>query len=430
MSAGLMFLLFILLMVIGVPIALSLGVAGMAYVWSNGLALSMVAQKMTTSLESFIYIALPLFILAGDIMTTGSLTRKLVNIAKALVGSFKGGLAYVNIVVSMLFGGIQGMAAADTVAIGSLMIPAMKEEGYDAGFSTAVTVASSCIGAVIPPSFLFIVFGSMTGVSISAIFMAGLMPGILLGLLQMIYVFYLAHSKKHSGTIPAGEKITWKQRALFLIQGLPAMGLPLIILGGICFGLVTTTESAVLAVLYATVYCFVTKDITIKDFCKLLYNDVQTIGSCMLILSTCSLFGYILTSERIPEGIVNVLLGISDNFYVIVFIIILFLLFIGTFMDATPATMIMAPILLPVLVGFGMEPVRVAVLISVAMVIGCITPPVGSCLYLAAPISKLSIEQISKATLPFIGIAALELILIAFIPQFTTYIPRVLGMIS
>lgn len=184
MSAGLMFLLFILLMVIGVPIALSLGVASMAYVWANGLALSMVAQKMTTSLESFIYIALPLFILSGDIMTTGSLTRKLVNIAKALVGSFKGGLAYVNIVVSMLFGGIQGMAAADTVAIGSLMIPAMKEEGYDAGFSTAVTVASSCIGAVIPPSFLFIVFGSMTGVSISAIFMAGLMPGILLGMIS------------------------------------------------------------------------------------------------------------------------------------------------------------------------------------------------------------------------------------------------------
>lgn len=430
MSAGLMFLIFLILMILGMPIAFCLGLSATAYLWSNGLALSMVAQKMTTSMESFLYIALPLFILAGDIMTTGSITMKLMNIAKALVGSFKGGLAYVNVVVSMLFGGIQGMAAADTVAIGSILIPAMKEEGYDLPFATAITVASSCIGAVIPPSFLFIVFGSMTGISISAIFMAGLIPGILLGLLQLAYCFYLGHSKKYRNTIPEGERMTMRQRARYLIQGLPTLGLPVIIMGGICFGVVTTTESAVLAVLYALVYCFLTKDITIKQFCELLYRDVMTIGSCMIILCTCSLFGYVLNAERIPEEIINLLLSISDNKYVLIFIIIAFLLFLGTFMDATPAVMIMAPILLPVMEDFGMNPVNIAVVVSFAMVVGCITPPVGSCLYLASGISKLSIEKIGYAALPLIGIMAFEILLISYIPWFTTFLPKVLGMIS
>ena len=430
MNAGMMFLIFLILMILGMPIAFCLGISAMAYLWANGLALSMVAQKMTTSLESFLYIALPLFILAGDIMTTGSITMKLMNIAKALVGSFKGGLAYVNVVVSMLFGGIQGMAAADTVAIGSIMIPAMKEEGYDLPFATAITVSSSCIGAVIPPSFLFIVFGSMTGVSISAIFMAGLVPGILLGLLQLAYCFFLGHHPKFAHTIPAGEKLTMKRRLNFLIQGLPTLGLPVIIMGGICFGIVTTTESAVLAVLYALAYCFLTKDITIKQLCQLLYRDVITIGSCMIILCTCSLFGYVLTAERIPEMIVNLLLSVSDNPYILIFIIVAFLLFLGTFMDATPAVMIMAPILLPVMKDFGMHPVTIAVVISFAMVVGCITPPVGSCLYLASGISKLSIEKIGWAALPLIGIMAFEIVLISYIPWFTTFVPTVLGMIS
>ena len=430
MNAGIMFLIFIVLIAFGMPIAYALGVSAMAYVWANGLSLTMIAQKMTTSLESFIYVALPLFILAGDIMTTGSITRKLVGIAKAIVGSFKGGLAYVNVVVSMLFGGIQGMAAADTVAIGSLLIPAMKEEGYDPGFSTAVTVASSCIGAVIPPSFLFIIFGSITGTSIGSIFMAGLIPGILLGLLQICYVYYLGHSKKHKNKIPEGEKLTWKDRGKLLLKGLPTLGLPVIILGGICFGIVTTTESAVLAVVYATIYCFITRDITVKEYAKLLIRDAETIGSCMIILSTCSLFGYILTSERIPDAIIKLLLSISNNKYILIIIITLFLLFIGTFMDATPAIMIMGPILLPVLTDLGLNPVTVGVFVSFAMVIGCITPPVGSCLYLAAPISGLSIEEISKATIPFIGIAAFEIILVGMIPWLTTFVPRALGMIK
>ena len=210
MSIAVMFVIFLVLMVIGMPIAYSLGLSSLAYLIANGQPLTLIPQKMTVSLQSFLFVALPLFILCGEIMNTGGLTRKLVNVARAVVGRFKGGLAYVNVVVSMLFGGVQGLATADTVAIGSVLIPAMTEEGYRKDFSVAITVASSTIGAIIPPSLLFVIYGSVTGVSIGKMFMGGLIPGILLGLGQMAYVFYLGRSKKHKDYIPVGEKLPWK----------------------------------------------------------------------------------------------------------------------------------------------------------------------------------------------------------------------------
>lgn len=428
MGIGLMFLIFFVLMAIGIPIAFSLGLCSMAYIISNGLAISMIAQKMNASLESFVYIALPLFILAGDIMNTGGITLKLVNISKVVVGRLKGGLAYVNVLASMLFGGIQGMATADTVALGSLLIPSMEKEGYDLDFSCAVTVASSTIGSIIPPSFLFICFGAATGVSIGNIFLAGILPGIILGLAQMGYIAFLAHSKKHKGTIPEGEKLDLKTSVNYLIKGLPTLVLPILIIGGICTGIVTTTESAVLAVVYAMAYCLIVKELTIKQLIQVMHNSVQTIGSCMIILCTCSLFGYILTAERIPQKIIAMMFAITENPYILIFIIIIFLLIVGTFMDSTPATMILAPVLLPVMVGFGMEPVHVAVFTCMALVIGLITPPVGACLYLASGISHISIERISKAVLPLICVNVIVLILVAYIPALTTLIPHVFGI--
>ncbi len=428
MSAGIMFLIFFILMAIGIPIAFSLGLCSMAYILSNGMTLSMVAQKMTTSLESFVYVALPLFILAGDIMNTGGITLRLVNVSKAVVGRFKGGLAYVNVLASMLFGGIQGLASADTVAIGGLMIPAMRREGYEDGFSCAITVASSCIGSIIPPSFLFICFGSATAVSIGNIFLAGIIPGILLGLAQMAYVFYLGRSPRHKGTIPMGEAIDLKTAIHYIWQGLPCLVLPVIIIGGICTGIVTTTESAVLAVVYAMAYSLFVREITFRQLLKIMYESVQTVGSCMIILCTCSLFGYILTAEKIPQKVVALLLGITDNYYILLLIITLFLLIVGTFMDATPATLILAPILLPVLTNLGMAPVHVAVYTCFALVIGLITPPVGSCLFLASGISGLSIERISRAVLPLILVNLAVLLLVAYIPFLTTWIPSIAGI--
>lgn len=426
MSIGITFLILFALMAIGVPIAFSLGVASSLYIITNDLMISMIPQKMTTCLESFIYVCLPLFILAGDIMSTGGITRKLMNIARVIVGRFKGGLAYVNVVVSMLFGGVQGMAAADTVAIGSILIPAMNEEGYEPSFSTAITVGSSTIGAIIPPSMLFIMFGCTTNVSISKIFISGVIPGILLGLFQMAYILYLSKSKKHRDKIPNGTKLTVKESLHYLLSGLPTLVLPVIIMVGICIGIVTTTESAVLAVVYAMGYVLISGEMTVKQMWECFKKSVRTIGGCMIILSTASLFGYIMTAEMIPQKIIAAMLRISNDPTVCVLMICVFLLIVGTFMDPTPATLILAPILLPVMSGFGMSPVHVAITVCFALTIGVITPPVGSCLFLASGISGLSMEKISKGVLPLITISVIELLIIAYVPFLTNWLPGLL----
>ncbi|MEQ2679911.1 TRAP transporter large permease [Enterocloster citroniae] len=428
MNIAVMFLIFLLLMVIGMPIAYSLGLSSLAYLISNGQPLTLVPQKMTVSLESFLFVALPLFILCGEIMNTGGLTRKLVNVARAVVGRFKGGLAYVNVVVSMLFGGVQGLATADTVAIGSVLIPAMTEEGYRKDFSVAITVASSTIGAIIPPSLLFVIYGSVTGVSIGKMFMGGLIPGILLGLGQMVYVFYLGKSRKYKDYIPVGEKLPWKTCLKYLIEGIPTMILPLIIIGGIVGGVVTAAESAVLAVVYAIILGLASRELKLRDLPGIFWKSAKTVGSVMIILSASTIFAYILTQEKVPQMVVNILLNITDNRIILLLIINVFLLFVGTFMDSTPAVTILAPILLPVLTQMGMNPVHIGVFMCFNLIMGLITPPVGSCLYLASGISHMSVEKISKAMLPLYGVNFLILMLVTYIPTLSLLIPSMLGM--
>ena len=428
MSILLMFICFLVFMIIGVPIAYSIAVASLAYLWTNGMPLTIVAQKMTVSLQSFIFVALPLFILCGEIMNTGGLTTKLVNIARALVGRFKGGLAYVNVVVSMLFGSIQGLATADTVAIGSVLIPAMTEQGYSKEFSTAITIASSPLGAILPPSVIMIIYGSITGVSIGNMFLGGIIPGIVLGLYQMAYVFYLGKRKKYQNDIPDGEVLPFKVSMKYLLVGAPTMVLPILIIGGIVGGIVTPTESAVIAVVYAIILSLITKELHIRDLPRIFWNSAKTIGSVMIILSASTVFGYILTQERVPQMVVRLLLQISNNKYVVLFIINIFLLFVGTFMDPTPAVIILAPILMPVLVDFGMHPIQIGVMMCFNLIMGQITPPVGSCLYLASGISKLSVEAISKAAIPFYIINSLALFTITYIPAFVMTIPNMFGV--
>ncbi len=427
MSIWIMFLLFFVLMIIGTPIAYSLAISSMTYLATNGMLLSIIPQKMTVSLENFIFIALPLFILAGELMNSGGITTRLVNFARAIMGRFNGGLAYVNVLVSMLFGGVQGLATADTVAIGSVMIPAMTQQGYRKDFSTAITVSSSTIGAIIPPSLLFIIFGSVTGVSIGALFLGGIIPGILLGLGQMAYVLYLSRSKKHAGTIPAGEKITMAQCRKYVIEGIPTLVLPVIIIGGIVSGVVTTTESAVLAVVYAMVLSLIYKEIKITDLPKIFWRSAKTVGSVMIILASSSVFAFILTQERIPQLVVELLLGLTDNYYILLILINIFLLFVGTFMDSTPAIMILAPILLPVLQQLGMNPIHIGVFMCFNLIQGLITPPVGSCLYLASGISGLSVEKISKAMVPLLLVNVAVLMIVTFFPPVVTLIPSLMN---
>ena len=428
MSIFWMFVLFIVFMVIKIPIAYSVAISSFTYMLANGIPLSLVAQKMTVSLQSFVFIALPLFILCGDIMNTGGLTRKLVNVSRAMVGRFKGGLAYVNVVVSMLFGGVQGMATADTVAVGSVMIPAMEEEGYSKSFSTAITISSSTIGAIIPPSVIMIIFGSVTGVSIGNMFLGGMIPGILIGLFLLAYVFYLAKKKNGKEYIPGGEKIPLKASIKYLVQGLPTLVLPILIIGGIVGGIVTPTESAVIAVVYAIVLGLVSKELKFKALPRIFWNSAKSIGSVMIILSASTVFGYILTYERVPQMIVELLLDITTNKILLLLIINVFLLFVGTFMDPTPAIIILGPILMPILTTLGMHPIHIGVMMCFNLILGQITPPVGSCLYLASGISKLSVERISKGMLPFYAVNFLLLIVITFVPAVVMTIPNLFGI--
>lgn len=427
MNAIMLFLTMFLLILIGIPIAWSVGLSSFLYIISNGIPLGLIAQKMVSSLQGFVFVALPLFLLVGDIMNTGGLTQKLVNISRACFGRFKGALAYINIFVSMLFGGVQGLATADTVAIGSMLIPAMEKEGYSKEFSTAVTCASSPLGAIIPPSVIMIIYGSICEVSIGNMFLGGIIPGILIGAFQMLYVFYLAHNGKTKNKIPGGERIEKRQAWKWIKEGIPTMILPALIILGICGGIVTPTESAVIAVLYAIILTVVTKEIKVKDLPGILWNSTKTIGSVMIILSTSSVFGYILTLEKIPQLVVNVLLSISSNKYIIIIIVNLFMLVVGTFMDPTPAAIILGPILLPVLTQFGLHPIQIGIMMCMNLIMGQITPPVGSCLYLASGISGLSIDKIGIALIPFYLINFGITIIVGFIPGITTFLPTMFG---
>lgn len=428
MTAWMLFLAMFVFILMGIPIAWSVGLASFCYLLTNHLPLALVAQKMVTSLQGFVYVALPLFLLTGEIMNTGGLTKKLVNLSRACFGRFKGALAYINVFVSLLFGGVQGLATADTVAIGSMLIPAMEKEGYSKEFATAITCASSPLGALIPPSVIMIIYGSVCEVSIGNMFLGGVVPGILMGAMQMLYVFYLSRSKKHADKIPGGQKISGRQRLKWVKEGLPTMVLPLLIIGGICGGFVTATESAVIAVIYAMVLTLATRELRLKDIPRILWHGTKTIGSVMIILATSSLFGYILTMEKIPQLIVRALLSISENKFVILLIVNLFLLMVGTFMDPTPAAIILGPILLPVLKQFGMDPVQIGVMMCMNLIMGQITPPVGSCLYLASGISRLSIEKIGKALLPFYAINFTVTLLVAYVPAFVMTLPNLFGI--
>ena len=429
MSIIFLFVLFFGFMIIRIPIAWSLVLSSLVYLLANGQPVVIIAQKMTASLESFVFIALPLFILAGEIMNTGGLTEKLVNVCRAVVGRFKGGLAYVNVVASALAGTVQGMATANVVSEGPIIIPAMSKQGYSVKFAAAVTLASSTISAIIPPSVIMIIFGSVTGVSVGGLFIGGIIPGIILTVFQMIYIFLLGHSPRGKEDIPNGEKLPFKTCVRFIWQGVPALVLPLLIVVGVGFGIVTITESAVLAVVYSLFLAIVTREMKIQKVPQLFWNCCRSIGTVMIILCASSVFGYILTQERVPQAVVAALLKITSNKYILRLIINLFLLFVGLFMDPTPAVLILAPILTPVLMNFGMHPIHIGIMICFNLIQGQITPPVGGCLFLVASISKISVEEVSKATLPFYVVNIAALLTITFIPDLVLVLPRLLGFV-
>ncbi len=421
---------FSIFLIIGVPIAFVLGLTPLvAFLYTGETPLMLVAQRIFTGMDNPVLMAIPFFILAGNIMSAGGLTQRLVTFCKVLVGPVRGGLAHINVVISMIFAGITGAAVADTSAIGSILIPAMEREGYDVDFSSAVTATSSTIGPVIPPSIPFIIYGVLGEISIRSLFLAGLIPGVLLGLFQMGVVAYYARKRNYpKGSLPSAREAL---RAIF-DAGLVLM-MPIIILGGILSGVFTPTESACIAVFYAFAISFVVyRDIGLRDLPRIIINTGVTSGLVMLVIGTANIFSWLLASEEIPQHICTAILTVTHNRIFILLFVNIILLIVGTFMETTASLIILTPVLLPLMIKIGVDPLHFGVILVLNLVIGLTTPPVGVCLFIACAIGKIRLERISRAILPFI-LASITVLVIAtywesliiFIPKYFGYVPLV-----
>jgi C4-dicarboxylate transporter DctM subunit len=421
---------FSIFLIIGVPIAFVLGLTPLAALLYEGeTPLILAAQRIFTAMDNPILMAIPFFILAGNIMSAGGLTQRLVTFCKILVGPIRGGLAHINVVISMIFAGITGAAVADTSAIGSILIPAMVKDGYDTDFSSAVTATSSTIGPVIPPSIPFIIYGVLGEVSIASLFLAGFVPGVLLGLFQMGVVAYYARKRNYpKGSLPsAGEAL----RAMF--DAALVLMMPVIILGGILSGAFTPTESACVAVFYAfAISFFVYGDLRLSDLPRIIIDTGVTSALVMLVIGTASIFSWVLASQEIPQSVCAAILRVTHSRILVLLFVNVILLIVGTFMETTASLIILTPVLLPLMIQIGVDPLHFGVILVLNLVIGLTTPPVGVCLFIACAIGKVTLERISRAILPFIAASIAVLIiatywewLIMCIPRFFGYVPLV-----
>jgi C4-dicarboxylate transporter, DctM subunit len=410
---------------IGVPIAFVLGLTPFVAFFSEGeIPHMLAAQRIFTGMDNPILMAIPLFILAGNIMSAGGMTQRLVTFCNVLAGSFRGGLAYINVIISMLFAGITGAAVADTSAIGSILIPAMKKQGYDVDFSTAVTATSSTIGPVVPPSIPFIIYGVLGEVSIASLFLAGIIPGLLLALSQMGLVAYYARKRDY----PKGSLISIKEALKATFDAALVLMMPLIILGGILTGIFTPTESACVAVFYALIISlFAYRDIKPIDLPKIIINTAVTSSLVMLVIGTASIFSWFLASKEIPQYITEVVITITHNRIAILLLVNIVLLIVGTFMETTASLIILTPVLLPLMNEIGVDPLHFGVIIVLNLVIGLTTPPVGVCLFIACAIGEIKLEKITKAILPFLFASIIVLLIVTYWESMIMVIPKLFG---
>ncbi|SFO94153.1 TRAP transporter, DctM subunit [Cohaesibacter marisflavi] len=416
------------LLAIGMPVGFVLGVAGMVGIMDmgGGKFLSMAPDRMFAGLDLFPFLAMPFFILAGEIMNRSGITNNLVKFADALVGWMRGGMAHSNMVASVMFAGLTGAATADAAAFGNTLVPAMVKQGYSKPFACAVTAAGSIIGPTIPPSTLAVIYGSIMGVSIAGLFAAGILPGLLICLICMAVIAAM------------GEKLNLpkskKRPSLLAIfsafrESILALVLPVFILGSILGGIATPTEAASIAVAYALfVGGVIYRALTFKDLYEMIVRTTRITGIIFLIIASASILGWWLTFNQIPQAIATFFLSVSDNPQVIVGMILLLLLFIGLFMDINATLIILAPVLVPLTQSIGMNPVHAGIMIILALNISLMTPPVGACLFVLASVTKEKIENITKSLWPFLLAEIAILMLVAFWEDMTLFVPRLLGL--
>jgi tripartite ATP-independent transporter DctM subunit len=420
MLALILFVSFILLIFLGVPIAFSLGISSIVYLLMADISLSIIPQRMFGGLNSFVLLCIPGFILAGNLMNAGGITDRIINFTNNVVGHIRGGLGLANVGSSMGFAGISGTALADTASIGSVLIPAMKKQGYDADFSAAVTSSSSTIGPIIPPSLPLIIVGTLASVSIGDLFLAGALPGVILGISLMIAVYIISVKRNY----PKGQKQKLSVIGRSFIDAFWALMMTVVILYGILGGYFTPTEASIVAVVYALIIgLFVYRDLKVKAIPAILLASMKSTASIMILVGLANLFGWILISEKIPQLVATTILTISDNKIIVILLIVLLLLFVGTFMETIAALVILFPVLLPVAISVGMDPVHFGVLMVLGLIIGLSTPPVGVCLFVASSIGKVPVSKTSIALIPFLCVSIFVLLLVAFIPELTLFLP-------
>lgn len=424
-----MFMVFFLLLFTGAPIAFSLGITSvLIFIKMDApVLMKIVPMKFYSGIDMFALMAMPLFMMAGEIMNRIKVTHRLVDFANALIGNVRGALAHVNIVVSILFAGLTGAAVADTAALGTMLIPAMEKNGYDRAFSAAVTAASSIIGPIIPPSIIMVIYGSLMNVSIAGLFAAGIVPGILVGISLMILAARISKKRGY----PKGEKrASIKEMLTAFKRAIIPLLTPVIILGGILSGMFTPTEAAAVAVFYAMMIgFFVYRNLKLKDIPIILYEMVKNSGNVFIILSAAAILGWILANEQIPEMVAKIILDITDNKYMALMIINLLLLVIGMFMDMTAVVIILGPILHPLAVSLGIHPLHFGIIMIVNVNIALMTPPLGACLFVACSVSKLTLEEISKEIIPFVFVEFLILLLISYVPALSMFVPKLMGLL-
>lgn len=376
---------------------------------------------MYSGIDVFVLLSIPGFILAGNLMNQGGLTEKIIAFCNHLMGHITGGLALANIGASMLFAGISGTAISDTASIGAVMIPAMKKEGYGTSFACAVTASSSTVGPIIPPSVPMIIAATLSGLSVGRLFLAGAVPGFLLGIGMMIVAYYI--SKKNN--YPKHPKSSVKQIALGFLDTFWSLLMTFIILFGIIGGVFTPTEASIIAVFYALIIgTFVYKKLNLKNITKVVMDSMKTSASLMVLVGFANLFGWILLTERLPQLVSESILDFSGNKYVVLLLINLLLIFIGTFMETIAALLVLFPILLKVAIAVEVDPIHFAVIAVLNLMIGLTTPPVGVCLFVSSSIGNVSIGEVSKASLPFLAISFIVLALVTLIPELSLFLPR------
>ena len=416
-----LFVVFLACIVLRMPIAFSLGFSSFIYILFSDIPLSILPERMFSGIDSFVILCVPGFILAGNLMNVGGITDRIIHFCMALIGHVRGGLGLANVGSSMVFAGISGTAISDTVSIGSVMIPAMIKRGYDAEFSAAVTASSSTDGPIIPPSQPMVIAGTVTGLSVSRLFVAGIIPGLLLGFGLGIVSYLISVKRNH----PKEDRLPFREVIRSFFSAFWAILMTLIILGGIMGGFFTPTEAAMIAVFYALIVgFFVYGELKLAALPKIIFDSAVTTASLMVLVGFANVFAWILTSEEIPLMVTQAMLSISSGPTGYIILVNILLVFVGMFMETIAALMILMPILLKPAIALGIDPIQFAIMCVLNLVIGLTTPPVGVCLFVASSIAKISVGRLSVALIPFIAVSLLVLLLVSFVPQVTLFLPN------